>query len=62
VASGKAVIENEKREVLQKEYPLLMDTYREAARHSKTPKDTFQKKLLTRIRYRLHKHGIIKKL
>jgi glycosyltransferase involved in cell wall biosynthesis len=58
--NSKAIIEKEKSLVLRKEYPIFLKMNEELTKYKKPQKQRF-KKLLTRVKYRLHKHGIIKK-
>ena len=59
--NSKAIIEKEKSTVLQKEYPIFLKMSEELAKYKK-PKKQRLKKLLTRVKYRLRKHGIIKQV
>jgi glycosyltransferase involved in cell wall biosynthesis len=59
--NSKAIIEKEKSSVLQKEYPIFLKMSDELAKYKKPQKQRL-KKLLTRVKYRLRKYGIIKQV
>ena len=57
---SKAIIEKEKNSVLERDYPVFLQMHREMSA-CKKPKKEPLKQLLIRVKYRLRRHGIIKK-